>query len=130
MISNTKYKIFKNEKRYKVWYKLRHCGILTLLFLYVGAVRMGDMHEILGRKVEIEILSSAHRHKISDSDIIHSLRQSIYDETIQTDPNKTLSLGFDTKARLLEIIFHVITDNKIVVFHAMPCRKKYIERLQ
>ena len=124
------YFFLTHTKHYKVWNKIGHCGTLKLLFLYVGAVRMGDMHEILGRKVEIEILSSAHRHKISDSDIIHSLRQSIYDETIQTDPNKTLSLGFDTKARLLEIIFHVITDNKIVVFHAMLCRKKYIERLQ
>jgi len=90
---------------------------------------MINKHEILGRTVEIEILSSAHRHKVSDSDIIHSLRQSIYDETIQTDPNKTLSLGFDSKARLLEIIFHVISDYKIVVFHAMPCRKKFIERM-
>ena len=63
----------------------------------------------------------------SNEDIFYTLEQSIHDETLQTDPNKTLSIGFDSKARLLEIIFHVISDEHIVVFHAMPCRKTYIE---
>jgi len=79
--------------------------------------------------VNIEILPSATRHGQSRDDIICALEQSIYDETLENEPNKTLAIGYDSNARLLEIIFHVVTDEHIVVFHAMPCRKYYIERM-
>jgi len=85
--------------------------------------------EIAGSAVEVEILQSATKHGLSEEDILHALSQSIHDETLEVDPNKTLSIGFDGKARLLEIIFHVISDMRIVVFHAMLCRKDYIERM-
>ena len=90
---------------------------------------MSSKLEFLGFAVDVEILPSATKHDISEEDILYSLRQSIHDETLQADPNKTLSIGFDSKARLLEIIFHVISDEHIIVFHAMPCRKTYIERM-
>ena len=79
--------------------------------------------------VDIEILPSATKHGISKEDILIALERSIHDETLQADPNKTLSIGYDGKARLLEVIFHVISDEHIVVFHAMKCRKNYIERM-
>ena len=85
--------------------------------------------EFSGSTVDIEILPSATKHGISEEDILFSLGQSIHDETLQIDPNKTLSIGFDSKARILEIVFDVISDEHIVVFHAMPCRKIYIERM-
>ena len=90
---------------------------------------MIDKLEIAGLVVDIEILPSATKHGLSEEDILSAIRQSIYDETLETDPNKTLSIGYDGKARLLEIIFHVISNEHIVVFHAMPCRKNYIERM-
>jgi hypothetical protein len=79
--------------------------------------------------VDVEILSSAMRHGQSKDDILCALERSIYDEMLESDPNKTLSIGYDGNAKLLEIIFHVITEEHIVVFHAMPCRKYYIERM-
>ena len=79
--------------------------------------------------VNIEILPSATKHGQSRDDIISALEQSIYDETLEDEPNKTLAIGYDNNARLLEIIFHVVTDEHIVVFHSMPCRKYYIERM-
>jgi len=79
--------------------------------------------------VSIEILPSATKHGQSKDDILCALERSIYDETLDADPNKTLSIGYDGNARLLEIIFHVVTDEHIVVFHAMPCRKYYVERM-
>ena len=79
--------------------------------------------------LEVEILQSATKHGLSEEDILIALKQSIYDEALESNPDKTLSIGYDGKARLLEIIFHVITDERIVVFHAMPCRKVYIERI-
>lgn len=62
-------------------------------------------------------------------DILSALDNSIYDETLENDPNKTLAIGYSQNAVLLEIIFHVLTDEHIVVFHAMPCRKHYIKRM-
>ena len=85
--------------------------------------------EVAGSIVDVEILPSASKHGQSKEDILHALRLCIYDETLESDPNKTLSIGYDEKARLLEIIFHVISDQHIVVFHAMPCRRNYIERM-
>ena len=85
---------------------------------------------VLGESgVNIEILPSAKKHGQSRDDIVYALEHSIYDETLENEPNKTLSIGYDSNAKLLEVIFHVVTDEHIVVFHSMPCRKHYIERM-
>jgi hypothetical protein len=84
---------------------------------------------IAGSAVSVEILPSATKHGQSKEDILCALEQSIYDETLETDPNKTLAIGYDGNARLLEVIFHVLSDEHIVVFHSMLCRKYYIERM-
>ena len=94
-----------------------------------GIQALTEKITICGSEVNIEILSSATKHGQSKEDILTALEQSIYDETLESEPNKTLSIGYDSKARLLEIIFHVVTDDYIVVFHSMPCRKYYIERM-
>ena len=90
---------------------------------------MIDKLSINDTNVNVEILSSATKHGQSKEDILYALEWSIYDETLQSDPNKTLSIGYDKNANLLEVIFHVLSDEHIVVFHSMPCRKHYIERM-
>jgi len=90
---------------------------------------MNDKLAIAGFFISVEILPSATKHGQSKEDILCALEQSIYDETLETDPNKTLSIGYDMNARLLEVIFHVLTGEHIVVFHAMRCRKYYVERM-
>jgi len=88
-----------------------------------------DKLSIDGSVVSVEILPSATKHGQSRDDILSALERSIYDETLETDPNKTLSIGYDGNAKLLEVIFHVLSDEHIVVFHSMPCRKHYLERM-
>ena len=90
---------------------------------------MLDQLKIANSIIKVEILPSATKHGQSRDDILCALERSIYDETLEIDPNKTLSIGYDGNAKLLEIIFHVLSDEHIVVFHSMPCRKKYIERI-
>ena len=90
---------------------------------------MFDKLTIDGYVVNIEILPSATKHGQNKEDILCALERSIYDETLESDPNKTLSIGYDRNAKLLEVIFHVVSDEHIVVFHSMPCRKYYIERM-
>ena len=90
---------------------------------------MFDKLTIDGHAVNIEILPSATKHGQNKEDILCALERSIYDETLESEPNKTLSIGYDRNAKLLEVIFHVLSDEHIVVFHSMPCRKHYIERM-
>ena len=82
-----------------------------------------------GSLLNVEILPTATKHGQSKEDILSALEKCIYDETLENDPNKTLAIGYDGNAKLLEVIFHVVSDEYIVVFHSMPCRKYYIERM-
>jgi hypothetical protein len=83
---------------------------------------------IADTEVDIEIVPSALKHGKTVADILATLDHFIFDETISADPNKTLVIGFDTNTNLTEIIFHVLSDTYIVVFHAMPCRKVYLDK--
>ena len=94
-----------------------------------GVCNLIDKITISGSVVCVELLPSATKHGQSKDDILCALERCIYDETLESDPNKTLAIGYDGSARLIEVIFHVISDEHIVVFHSMPCRKYYIERM-
>jgi hypothetical protein len=83
---------------------------------------------IAGIEVDVEIVPSAFKHGQTSTDILNALDHAIFDETIVVDPNKTLTVGFDANANLIEVIFHIVSDEHIVVFHAMPCRKTYLEK--
>jgi hypothetical protein len=72
---------------------------------------------------DIELNQAAFKHGISDADIRHAIRHFIYEEQIDDGDNKHLILGFDTSRRLLEIMYDVIDEHTINVFHAMKCRK-------
>ena len=83
---------------------------------------------IEGIETDIEIVPSALKHGKSTEDILSVLKRAVYDETLTTDPNKTLVVGFDANANLTEIIFLVLAEGEIIVYHAMPCRKIYMDK--
>jgi len=74
---------------------------------------------------DIEFNQAAFKHGISNVDICHAIRHFIYEEQIDDGDNKHLILGFDTSRRLLEIMYNVIDEHTINVFHAMKCRKAW-----
>ena len=74
---------------------------------------------------DIEFNQAALKHDISKVDICHAIRHFIYEEQIDDGDNKHLILGFDTSRRLLEIMYNVIDEHTINVFHAMKCRKAW-----
>jgi hypothetical protein len=90
---------------------------------------MIEMRNICGVEHTVEITKSALKHGKTEDDILVVLENIVYDETIGDDPEKTLSVGFDANARLTELISHEAEEHHIVVFHAMPCRKEYVEKL-
>jgi hypothetical protein len=49
----------------------------------------------------------------------------MYDDTFEDDPEKHLLIGFDTNATLLEILYNVVDEQTIKVFHAMKCTNTF-----
>ena len=90
---------------------------------------MSESVNIAGNIIEFRFTRSAFKHGITKEGILKALDNSIYDETLVEIPNKTLFVGYDEKARLVEVICDVVSDELVVAYHAMPCRKQYQERI-
>jgi hypothetical protein len=71
----------------------------------------------------IEFNQAAFKHGISEADIHHAIKHFVFEEQIDDGDNKHLLLGFDTSRRLLEILYNVVDEQTVNVFHAMKCRK-------
>jgi len=80
---------------------------------------------------EIIILPSALKRDISEENIHWVLLNHLADGIIEEDDEtKYLVVGFDKTGRLLEIMYNLIDEQKIKVFHAMKCRKQFYKELE
>jgi len=77
--------------------------------------------------VIVEFHESAFRHNVSRKDIIHALKSKIYAASIGELTEKYLVIGFNRAGNPLEIMYNLVDDNTISVFHAMKIRKSTIE---
>ena len=73
----------------------------------------------------IEFSKSAFKHGVNEKDIRSAFAYKVFDHPIEGEEEKNLLIGFDTKANLLEILYNVIEEQRINVFHAMKCRKNW-----
>jgi uncharacterized DUF497 family protein len=86
--------------------------------------------------VVIEFNASAFKHQVSENDIRWAFDTARYDGLFydskrhDNDRDKYLLIGFDKNGNLLEILYNVIDDKTISVFHAMKCRNMYLYLLQ
>jgi len=64
------------------------------------------------------ILESARKHGISDDDIIEVLDYPYVIQEMRIDPAKIMFLGFDSKARAVEVITDTGADGQVYVIHA------------
>jgi hypothetical protein len=74
--------------------------------------------------VEIRYNQSAFKHNVTEVDIrmartFGPIDTARYDEFLEDD--KYLLIGFDRNANLIEVLYNVIDDDTINVFHAMKC---------
>ncbi|GHT69082.1 hypothetical protein FACS1894110_17870 [Spirochaetia bacterium] len=74
----------------------------------------------------VEFNQAAFRHHISVDDIRWAVEHPLYEDLLEGYLNKYLVIGYDTKRRLLEIMYNRIDDNTVNVFHAMKCTTKYL----
>ncbi|MDR1095690.1 MAG: hypothetical protein LBL31_04820 [Spirochaetaceae bacterium] len=76
-------------------------------------------------KAVVKFAPSAFKHGIPRADIYHALSNAEYDDILDNDNEKHLVLGFDRKTNLLEILYNVIDEQTVKVFHAMKCRHTF-----
>ena len=80
--------------------------------------------------VAIEFNPSAFRHGITEAAIKRAIINVIYDDIWDDAKDKHLLIGFDNNGNLLEIMYNMIDDQSINVFHAMKCRSIYYHLLK
>jgi hypothetical protein len=73
-------------------------------------------------EVIVKCVPSAFKHSITEKNIRHAILNWKYDDVFEDEPEKHLLLGFDSNANLLEIMYNVIDEQNLRVFHAMKCR--------
>jgi len=73
----------------------------------------------------LTILDSARKHGISDRDMLKVANDPTVAYVLRPDPEKNLMLGFDFKARALEVITDTGADGEIYIIHADKITKKY-----
>ncbi|MCL2601399.1 MAG: hypothetical protein FWD91_01150 [Treponema sp.] len=79
----------------------------------------------------VEFVPSAFRHGLAEEDIRWVLNNYLVDGIVEEDDETTrIVVGFDRAVnRLLEVMYHELEDETALVFHAMECRKKWLEKL-
>lgn len=72
-------------------------------------------------------LSAQHQteDRFEDADILHAVEHARYAADDGDDPDKSLYLGPDRAARLLEVVVVVRDDGTEVAIHAMKMRPNY-----
>jgi len=90
-------------------------------------------NKLMGQKVVF--VPSAFKHDVSEENILWALQNHLTDSAIDDgngdgDGTKYLVIGFDKSGNLLEIMYNLVSEQTIKVFHAMKCRKTFYEKLK
>ena len=81
-------------------------------------------------QVFVKCVPSAFKHGITEENIRHAILNWKYDDIFEDELDKHLLIGFDSNANLLEIIYNVIDERNLKVFHAMKCRDAFLPLLK
>ena len=77
----------------------------------------------------IEFNKAAFKHGVTEANIHYALSHPLHEQLLEAYINKWLVIGYDIAGNLLEVVYNIINDETINVFHAMPCRKKFTNML-
>jgi hypothetical protein len=76
------------------------------------------------------LLDSARKHGIPDSDILAVVANPHVIAELRQEPEKLLFLGFDSKARAIEVITDTGSSGEVFVIHADLITPKYEKILE
>jgi hypothetical protein len=79
--------------------------------------------------LEVLFNEAAFKHGVSEDDMRTALGSYLIDMELFDGENKYLLVGFDRNGNLIELMYNVIDEHSINVFHAMRCRKEYLKLL-
>jgi len=77
----------------------------------------------------IEFNKAAFKHNITESNIRYAMWHPLHEQLLEAYVNKWLIIGYDTAGNLIEVAYNIIDDDTVNVFHAMPCRNKFLKHL-
>jgi uncharacterized DUF497 family protein len=77
----------------------------------------------------IEFNNAAFKHGVTEAGIRYAMWHPVHEQLLEQYENKWLIIGYDTAGNLIEIAYNIIDDATVNVFHAMPCRKKFVSQL-
>jgi len=67
---------------------------------------------------------------MTEADIRNAFSTVLFDGADNSDDSKFLTIGFDINRNLIEVIYSIMDDSTIFVFHAMKCRKEYLKYIE
>jgi len=76
------------------------------------------------------ILESARKHGISEIDMLAVVEYPYVVMEMRSEPEKLLFLGFDLKARALEVMTDTGADGQVFIIHADYITKHYEKMLE
>ena len=76
------------------------------------------------------ILNSARKHGILEKDMLLVITEPYVVAELRAEPEKTLFLGFDTKANAIEVITDTGANGELFVIHANKITKQYEKLLE
>ena len=79
---------------------------------------------------DIEFNDAAFKHGVTSANIRYAMWHPLHEQLLESYTNKWLIIGYDTAGNLMEIVYNIIDDYTVNVFHAMPCRKKLVSQLK
>jgi len=79
--------------------------------------------------IAMDVAESALKHGVSADDALYAVEQFIIAYPLGDDPPRELRLGFDTRARLLELVVMTTRRGTQTIIHAMPARTQYLDLL-
>jgi hypothetical protein len=72
----------------------------------------------------VRVHHSARKHRVEEEDILHAIENALAE--VDLDDERTLLLGPDRSARMLEIVVLQSSDvDELIVIHAMPMRRQF-----
>jgi hypothetical protein len=80
--------------------------------------------------LEVFFNGAAFKHGIDEHDMRVALGSYLLDTAVANENNKYLLIGFDKNGNLIELMYNMIDEQSINVFHAMKCRKGILKQLE
>jgi hypothetical protein len=81
-------------------------------------------------EIIVKCVPSAFKHGVTEANIRHAILNWVYDDIFEGASDKYLLIGFDSNANLLEIMYNVMDERNLRVFHAMKCRDALLPLLK